>query len=55
MKLLQTFEHDLFKLGSNNTKFCISPNNEYIVCGSKNGNVIFYDMKKKEVANIVQG
>jgi WD40 repeat protein len=24
--LLQTFEHEQFRLGSNNTKFCVSPN-----------------------------
>lgn len=53
-KLLQTFEHDLFKLGSNNTKLCVSPNNEYVVCGSKTGAVIFYNIKKNEVANIIQ-
>lgn len=52
--LLQTFEHEMFKLGSSTTKFCVSPNSQYVICGSKTGNVIFYDIKKQEVENIVQ-
>lgn len=53
-KLLFTFEHDLFKLGSNNTKLCVSPNNEIVVCGSKMGNMIYYNIKTGEIQNIVQ-
>ena len=52
--LLDTFEHELFQLGSISTKFCVSPNSQYVVCGSKNGNMIFYDLKNKECTNIVQ-
>jgi len=52
-KLLQTFEHEQFQLGSNNAKFCISPNSQYVICGSKNGNVVFYDMKNAECCNII--
>ena len=52
-KLLDTFEHELFSIGSNNTKLCVSPNNEYVVCGTKQCHMIFYNMKKQEVANII--
>lgn len=53
-KQLSMFEHDDFKLGSNNVRFCISPNSQYVVCGSKQGHVIWYDAKAGECVNIVK-
>ena len=54
-KCMQTFKHDLYQTGSNKAKFCLSPNGEFAICGSKNGNVVFYNIKRAETANIVQG
>lgn len=52
-KLLQTFEHERFQLGSNNTRLCVSHNSQFVVCGTKSGSVIFYDLKARELVNIV--
>jgi guanine nucleotide-binding protein subunit beta-2-like 1 protein len=53
-KLLNSFEHPKFKVGSNNNKLCISPNSQFAVCGGKDGSVIFYDIKIGECEGIVQ-
>jgi len=43
-KLLHTFEHDKFKLGSNNSRLCVSPNSQYAICGTKDGGIFFLDI-----------
>jgi WD40 repeat protein len=53
-KLLHTFEHELFKVGSIQNKFCISPNSQYVVAGTKEGSIVFYDMKLGECEGIVK-
>lgn len=53
-KLVNSFEHPKFKVGSYNNKFCISPNSQYVVCGCKDGSVVFYDLKIGECEGIVQ-
>ena len=51
--LQHTFEHPHFKVGSAQLKFCISPDSRYVVCGTKEGGVVFYDAKKGECENII--
>ena len=43
--VVNQFEHELFKLGSNSSKFGISPSSQLICCGSKEGALIYYDIK----------
>lgn len=52
--IVHTFEHELFRLGSNTARLCTSPNSQYVICGSKQGNIIFYDLKAGEITNIIQ-
>ena len=53
-KLLSAFEHDAFKVGSTQARFCVSPNSQYVICGSKNGAVVYYDIKAMECESIIQ-
>jgi hypothetical protein len=46
-------EHEKFKVGSHLNKFAISPNSQYLVCGSKDGSIIFYDLKKGSIEEII--
>ena len=52
-KMLHSFEHDIFKLGSHQNKLCVSPNGQYAVCGTKDGALIFFDIKKGECVDII--
>lgn len=52
-KLLNQFEHDIFTLGSNTNKLCVSPNGQFAVCGTKDGSIVFYDIQKGECADVV--
>ena len=51
-KMINEFESPKFKIGSNNVRFCISPNSQYAICGTKEGNVFYYDIKKGEVEDM---
>ena len=53
-KLIQSFEHDNFKVGSIQNKFCVSPNSQYVVAGTKDGSIVFYDLKLGECEGIVK-
>lgn len=44
-KLLQTIEHEKLKIGTKDSRFCISPNDQYIICGTKEGGIFYYDTK----------
>ena len=52
-KLVNSFEHAKFKVGAYNNKLCISPNSQFVVCGCKDGSVVFYDLKIGECEGIV--
>ena len=51
--VVNQFEHELFKLGSTSSKFGISPNSQLVCCGSKDGNLIFYDIKEGKCIDII--
>ena len=51
---MSTFEHALFRLGSTKARFCISQNSQYVICGSKEGNIIFYDIKAGQCEDIIR-
>ena len=42
-KLLKTYDHNLMQLSSG-SKFCISPNSQYIVTGTKQGHICYLDL-----------
>lgn len=44
-RLLHSFEHELLKVGTTQNKFCLSPNNQFAVIGTKEGALIYYDLK----------
>jgi WD40 repeat protein len=52
-QLLNSFEHDLFKVGSHKNKFCVSPNSKIAVCGTKEGSMVYYDIVAGECVDIV--
>lgn len=33
-------------------KFCVSPNSQYVICGTKDGHIFYYDLKKGEVEDM---
>lgn len=50
--LLISIEHDLYKVDSNISKICISPNSQYAIFGSKEGHLFYYDIQRLEIEDI---
>ena len=51
--MLNQFSHERLQVGSKYVRLGISRNNQYVACGSKDGSVVFYDMKAGEVEDIM--
>ena len=51
-KLANSFEHELFKLGSTQSKFGISPNSQFVACGTIDGYIVFYELKEGKCVDI---
>lgn len=51
-KLLTEMVSEKFKIASNNVKLTISPNSRFVVCGTKDGHIFYYDLKKGEIEDI---
>ena len=54
-KLLHSCEHERLTVGSKYVRIGISRNNQYISCGSKDGSIIYYDVKCGEIEDILVG
>ena len=54
-KMLHELEHDKLRIASFNNKMCISPNSQYLVTGTMDGNIIYYDIKKGALEDIQIG
>lgn len=53
-KLLHSFENAQFRIGSYRTKLCVSNNSQYVICGTKDGHVVFYDLKLGACEDIIK-
>lgn len=49
---MHEYQSEKLKIASNNVKLCISPNSQYVICGTKDGHMFYYDLKKGEVEDI---
>jgi WD40 repeat protein len=52
-QVLNSFEHERLTVGSNDVRIGLSRNNQFIACGSKDGSIIYYDIKSGEVEDIL--
>ena len=52
-KIVNNFEHEKLQVSSKYVRIGISRNNQFLTCGSKDGSIIFYDLKAGEVEDIM--